>query len=118
MTDNEHNSNTGNVESGYEKSDAKPGRFALIGLVSIVIIVFIVIALNELFIYSSENQIHEVALKPESIKLREIRAHATEMLSNYTMVDSGKGIYRIPIERAMTLMVEEAFTEGQKKSTQ
>lgn len=45
-------------------------------------------------------------------ELREARAEATRLLSEYAVVDREEGVYRIPIDRAMDLIVREAREEG------
>lgn len=41
-------------------------------------------------------------------ELRELRADEAERLGGYAWVDKGKGVVRIPVDRAMELLVEEA----------
>jgi len=43
----------------------------------------------------------------ESNQLREIRAAEQQKLNNYEVLDAEKGVYRIPLERAMELYVQE-----------
>ncbi len=94
---------------GYETSDV-PSRNLFIALATlIVVIVVILIALNEIFIASTEREITESVLKPESAELRELRAKETETLNSYKMLDEEQGIVQIPITRAMQLMSEEEF---------
>lgn len=113
MTENNNSNISGNVQDGYEKSDAKAGRLLVMAVVSILCVVIIVVFVSEFFIFESENIIQTAALEPESLKLREIRAHSENVLNSYGVVDEEKGIYRIPIERAIHLSAEESFKNSQ-----
>ncbi len=48
-------------------------------------------------------------------KLQELQAQDRMTLSNYGWVDRPKGIVRIPIDRAMSLLVEDRNSEEQAK---
>ncbi|MCB2212807.1 hypothetical protein KQI52_11915 [bacterium] len=96
---------------GYEHSDTR-GRAIFIGLIaSILAIAVVTVFLNELFIATSEEVIAAQVSSRVDPKLAEIRARSTRNLNTYEWVDSTQGIVRIPIDRAMELMVEEAYQE-------
>lgn len=108
---NEERTTSPNVSqgNGYERQDANPwilGGALALGLVILGIILAII---NDYFILEKEKLINEVAMKPESSLLRDVQAHAENLLTTYAVIDSAKGIYRIPIERAMKLQADEAF---------
>lgn len=44
------------------------------------------------------------------VELREAEAQADRLLEQYGVIDEAQGIYRIPIDRAMELMANEAYT--------
>lgn len=48
--------------------------------------------------------------------LKKLRDHEEQVLNSYTWIDRSKGIVRIPIDRAIDLMVEEHQSE-QKQDT-
>ncbi len=50
----------------------------------------------------------ESVLKPVSPKILELRRFENQVLGEYGLLDSAKGIYRIPIDAAIDLIVEEA----------
>ncbi|MFC2150603.1 hypothetical protein ACFLQV_03775 [Calditrichota bacterium] len=95
--------------SGYEKKDADPKRLLVFAISSALIIVVIIFGVNEYFVIERERTVDEMVLQPESMEMREVRAHAAEMLNGYAVIDSAAGVYRIPIQRAMQLEAEEAF---------
>ncbi|MBU1320512.1 MAG: hypothetical protein KKG33_04350 [candidate division Zixibacteria bacterium] len=110
MTDSNHNTNQDS--SGYEKSDANLKFIFGVSIVGIVIIVAIVVFLSEYFLYTKETLIYETVLSPESSKLREVRAHEDEILNSYGVINADKGIFRVPIDRAMEIEANEAFSKG------
>ena len=97
----------------YERSDAKPWFLGILLTVCVLLIGLMLVGLNEAFILSREKMYSDVALKPESEVLRDVKAHAEQLLTTYGVVDSAKGIYRIPIERAMKLAEDEAYAQSQ-----
>jgi hypothetical protein len=106
----------GNTHSddGYEKKDINVTKvFLFVGLSAVFLLVAILF-LNNYFTSATEEQIYNAVLKPESVTLRELRAREDETLNSYKRLDSAKGIYQIPIERAMKVMADEAFRETEK----
>jgi len=95
--------------SGYEKRDINPVKVFLYGAAGIVVIVIVVVFMLNYFTATREEIVYEEVLKPESAALRELRARETEELNSYAVLDAKKGVYRIPIKRAMELMAEEAY---------
>jgi hypothetical protein len=94
---------------GYEGKDVNLKGVFLVAAVVVVMIVVIVILLNEFFIISKERITYEQVLAPESAALRELRAREENLLGSYGVVDAQEGIYRVPIERAMQLLADEAY---------
>ncbi len=94
---------------GYETRDANVKRIALVGLVSIIILVFSIILVDQYFMIYKEKLIDEVVLQPESAALRDLRAREDEALNSYRILDAAKGVYQIPIGRAMQLVADEAY---------
>jgi len=101
--------------AGYEKRDVK-ARGIVIGLVAGVLIVSAaIIGLTQLYIMTREEIVQENVLSKPDPRLRELNAEETRILNSYAIVDSAKGVVRIPIERAMEVMVEEAHRERSGK---
>ncbi len=94
----------------YERKDAKPLMLGITLTVGLVLLGISLIGINEMFILTREKMVDDVAMKPESSILRDVRAHEEQILTTYGVVDSAKNVYRIPIERAMQLMADEAYT--------
>ena len=107
-------SNVSHSKSQYEKSDVNPIKLFIAAFVVILVIVLIIIAMNDYFVVSKEKLVEEVVLKPVSQELRELRAQEEEILTTYKVLDAEKGIYRIPIDRAMKVLSEESFQKKLK----
>jgi hypothetical protein len=101
-------------KSGYEKLDINVPFIIGIAALTIIVLIVIVVILNDYFTAEKEQMVYEVQLKPESTELRSIRALETETLNEYKVLDEKKGIYRIPVERAMKLIVDENFKQSLK----
>jgi hypothetical protein len=97
--------------SGYEKRDIKavPVIGYAIGIIAFLVVVILI--LNNYFMAAKEELVYNVYLKPESSEIRDIRAIDIESLTTYKCLDEKRGVYRIPIERAMQLLAEEKFKE-------
>ncbi|KAB2881034.1 hypothetical protein F9K33_02205 [bacterium] len=101
----------------YERRDANPRKIMIATVSLLSVVVVLIIGLAELFTMVTENQIKEAVLKPESAPLRELRSKEREILNNYKIIDAAKGVYQIPITRAMDLVAEEAYQNAQKKDS-
>jgi len=99
-------------EVDYERSDAKPLLLGISFAVGLILLAFALIGVNDLFIAVKEKMIYEAALKPESFLLKDVRSREEAILNSYAVVDSAKGAYRIPIDRAMKLMAEDAYVSS------
>jgi hypothetical protein len=118
MADNEQNQPT---QTGYEKGDANPVKIIGYGLGGVVLIAIILVFVYQLFLSTSEELVDEVVLKPQSTAIRELRAREDKELNSYKLLDPEKKIYRIPIDRAIKLMADEAYlkrTNSTKKNQQ
>lgn len=109
MTDSEKN-------PGYEKKDVSVNKVVLWGVIGVTLLIVFIVFVMDFFVATKEKLVYERQLKPESVEIRELRAREAEILNSYKTIDSAKGIYRIPIERAMQLMADEAYLERRGQS--
>jgi hypothetical protein len=100
-------------EAGYETHDAYLKPIIIVGLASVILLVLILILIDQYFIVTKEHLVDEMVLTPQSAALRELRSREDETLSSYKIVDVEKGIYRIPVSRAMELLADEAYKKQQ-----
>lgn len=102
MMENKNNS------AGYEKRDVN--IFMVIGftVVFVALLIVILIFLVDYFVEAKEEMIFETQLQPESVDLKSLITAEQEELTSYKILDTERGIYRIPIDRAMELLVKES----------
>jgi hypothetical protein len=93
---------------GYEDRDVNVKKILLWGIGGVVLIVIILAVLPEYFLFVKEDYYFKAVEEPRSKELLELRKRETEELNSYKLLDKEKGIYQIPIERAMELTIEEA----------
>ena len=115
MADHHTRESADRTGSGYEKRDVAVGKLMLVTVASAVFVAVVVVVLFQFFTVESEQQVYDAVLAPESSVLRDLRAREDEVLNTYAVVDSTKGVYRIPVEYAMKLIADEKF---RSRSTQ
>lgn len=98
------------AKAGYEKRDVYIKGSIIATIVIVIFIVASIAFVDEIFVHKKEQIIQETVLKPESINLRDLRAAESEILGSYKLLDASKGVYRIPIDRAMKLVADEAYS--------
>ncbi len=103
-------------QAGYDAHEANLRPIIIIGVVSIALLIVSLVLVDQFFIATKERLVEEVVLSPESIALREQRAREEEVLNSYHVIDAGKGIYQIPIQRAMELLANEAYKNQQRNA--
>jgi hypothetical protein len=89
------------MSAGYEKKDVSLKGITLIGIVSIIFVIASVIAATEYYSSVKEETFNEMAMKPVSKKLIELRKHEQTLLTGYSVLDKDNGIYQIPINVAI-----------------
>ncbi len=107
MSEDLKNTNEHGDDAGYEEQDVRIGRTALFILLGSVMLIAILVLLNEYFLAVKEEVVYEEVLKPESRSLMELRAREDSILTTYGVADSVKGLYRMPIDKAMEKMITE-----------
>jgi len=115
MTENHGHKPSIHGDAGYEKKDISANKVIFVGVMGILFLVVIIIALMDYFTVTKEEQIYESVLRPESTVLRELRAREMEVLNSYKLLDAQKGVYQIPISRAIELMADSAYQAELKK---
>jgi hypothetical protein len=93
-----------------EGSDIKSRLIVLYGLVFTVIVVVLLVWLRDYFFVVRNETVQRNVLEPPNPKLLELRAMEGATLDHYGWVDKEKGIVRVPIARAMELLVRERRT--------
>lgn len=104
MTNDNH---TEHGSAGYEKKDVNVRAVILAAVVIVVIIVASLVLVDQYVTYQSEQAVLENRLKPDNPQWLELRRHEDTELTAYKRLDSVKGWYQVPIERAMELVAQE-----------
>lgn len=105
MTSNPDNNHS---VAGYEKKDANVRAIVLTAIVSVVVMALMVVALNNFFVTTHEEIYQQQVLQPVSRDLIELRRVEDSVLSTYELIDPQERTYRVPISRAMELLLEES----------
>ena len=79
--------------------------------IAIIVIVIVVIAVNVTGQRLEEASI-EATTYSEYPELRQVRANSQQKLMHFEILDKEAGIYRIPIERAMVLVIERSAADA------
>lgn len=93
----------------YEKRDANLKVISLVTIGTALFVILSVVVVDNFFVLTKEQVIYDTVLKPESISYRDLRAREDEILHSYKVLDAVKGVYQIPIDRAMQLVADEAY---------
>jgi len=83
---------------------------AVVGVVSAVLLFVVVVALQALFFRMQEGERSRKVYEQPYETLQKLDADQLGTLTSYGWVDQQQGVTRIPIERAMALIVDEART--------
>jgi len=95
-------------EHGYDTTEPKASAIAIFGILTMVLLLIVVFGIQFYFDTSKEHQVYTTVLAPEAQQLQDLRAKEDQQLTSYGYIDKQKGSVRIPIDRAMTLVAQEA----------
>ena len=106
-----------NAELGYDRSEPLTIPI-LLNIVAIVVILAVVIAGVTFYFHSYRDRIiEETQLTPVSQDLLDLRAKEDQLLNSYGIADKAAGTVRLPVARAMELVMAEAKAGTQKYPT-
>lgn len=94
--------------NGYEKRDVKVWKVALAVLGTGAFVIISPIVLYQYFVHTKEAIYFERVLRPVAPDLLETKNQEKEQLTSYGVVSQNPEVYRLPIDRAMELMLREA----------
>ncbi len=93
--------------ASFDTAEPRTRFIALLGLGILVALVAIILALESYVDRVEQQQIYQKVLVPVSEDLKTLHAREDAQLNSYQVIDKAKGTVRIPIARAMELVVEE-----------
>jgi hypothetical protein len=96
-----------NGADDHEKRNVNCKWLACITLAILFAFVVLIWAVTEYFFTARGEEVQQQVPTPESAELSEQRVRETEKLNRYKVLDAQKGVYQIPIQRAMELDSKE-----------
>jgi hypothetical protein len=93
------------------EGDPKTGLTAVVGIVGALALVLIIVGLQALFYHVEDDIYSEIYAEP-NLDVRMVRAQQLEVLNSYGWVDREKGVVRIPIDRAMEMVIADPSGGG------
>lgn len=90
-----------------EEEQPHSGRLAAWGIGLLIVLIVTVEGLVSFYHYTVDAKVLEMQLAPVSPALTKLRAEEQERLTTYGWADKDKQLARIPIQRAMQLVVQE-----------
>jgi len=93
--------------TGYEKSDTNVSKIAVAILIPVFLIVLCLVGLDQWLKIESEKVYYNQVLNVQDDQYNTLARKASLQLKQYKVLDPKKDIVRIPIQRAMTLLVQE-----------
>jgi hypothetical protein len=94
--------------AGFDRSEPRTRFIALLGVGIMVALVAIILGLQSYVDRVEQQQIYEKVLAPVSEDLKTLHAREDAALNHYQYIDRAKGTVRLPVARAMELLVEES----------
>lgn len=100
---------TNQQPAGYDKTDVNITKIVGYTFTIIIVLIAIVVFLYEVFVFSKEQAVYDLVLRPESKMLRELRAREDQQLNSYKVLDEEEDIYQIPIDQAIKIISNEEY---------
>jgi hypothetical protein len=105
------------AEAGVEFDYVEAGQIMVITVVILVAIVMAAVVLIQWTDIRHQTVLTEFTGMSGYPELRASETHGTRLLENYEVVDAREGIYRIPIDRAIAIMANEAYEQRDRPMT-
>jgi hypothetical protein len=97
--------------AGFETSEPRTGAIAAVGAGIVILLGLVIVGVEAYYDHAREQQIFVKQLQPVSEDLKGLHAREDAALNSYRYIDRAKGSVRLPIGRAMDLIVEEAHAK-------
>jgi hypothetical protein len=93
---------------GFDRDEPSASAIAMFAIGSLVLLVLTIVAIQQYFQHIWDQAVYEKILAPPSEQLREVRGRDDWNLTHYMYMDKASGVVRIPVDRAMDLMLQDA----------
>ena len=101
----------------YENQEPKNNLIAFLLIISCIFVVAVCAFLSWMFIVTRDNEYSRKINQATYVDLQNLRKSEDARLNGYQYVDKEKGVVRIPVERAMQMMAEEAKSSAPQSSS-
>lgn len=95
------------TQAGFDSGEPKVRYIAVAGVALFVVLAAIILGVQWYYDTVHEQQVFVKQLEPVSQDLKALHAREEAGLTQYRYVDRAKGTVRLPIQRAMELIVKE-----------
>jgi hypothetical protein len=93
---------------GYDRDEPSAGAIAGFAIGSLILLVLTIGAIQQYFDHIWSQAVYEKVLAPPSEQLKEVRGRDDWNLTHYMYMDKPSGQVRIPVDRAMELILQDA----------
>jgi hypothetical protein len=93
---------------GFDRAEPSAGAIATFAVGSLILLVLTILAIQQYFDHIWNEAVYEKVLAPPSGLLREVRGRDDWNLTHYMYMDKASGQVRIPVDRAMDLLLQDA----------
>lgn len=93
---------------GFDRDEPSSGAIAAFAVGSLILLVLTIGAITQYFNHVWDEAVYEKVLAPPSELLKEVRGRDDWNLTHYMYLDKNSGQVRIPIDRAMELVLQDA----------
>jgi hypothetical protein len=93
---------------GFDRDEPSAGAIALFAVGSLFLLVLTILAIQQYFDHIWNEAVYEKVLAPPSEQLKEVRGRDDWNLTHYMYMDKAAGQVRIPVDRAMELILQDA----------
>ncbi len=93
---------------GFDRAEPSAGAIATFAVGSLILLAITIFAIQQYFDHIWNQAVYEKVLAPPSEQLRELRGRDDWNLTHYMFMDKPSGQVRIPVDRAMELMLQDA----------
>ena len=97
-----------------ERDDLNVPVIAMVGVVSVIVTVAIVFAVQALYYNYANSETERKVVQAPTVDADSRMAEQEAKLARYSWVDRAKGTVTIPIEQAMKLVIEDLRASGSK----
>jgi hypothetical protein len=95
-------------KQGFDRAEPSAGAIATFAVGSLILLVLTILAIQQYFDHIWNQAVYEKVLAPPSEQLKEVRGRDDWNLTHYLYMDKASGQVRIPVDRAMELVLQDA----------